>query len=292
MEPAGSVFGPGSVLYFFADRAVTSTDYSSEVAYGLVRGSGVRMGVVSAPPVGAPVVSPSTGYASFETNRIYQPGLLEAPDIWLWDAMVSGAERTQGFTLRGWTRLPRTRRGWWCHLQGGSESGTTADHHIRLSVNGGFVGEATFAGKQPYRLDVLVPASLLREGANELAVANVGDTGVSSLVFLDRFEVSYPQASTVRAGVFEGVWAESGTAEVGGLSGSACHPEGHPSARSRRIRRQVGRWLPDDRPARFVSRRRRVIGTRWFRRRGCSCPGSGGCLSRRSRRGRTRRTTW
>ncbi len=66
---------------------------------------------------------------------------------------------------------------------------------------------------------MLVPASLLREGANELAVANVGDTGVSSLVFLDRFEVSYPQASTATGGVFEGVWAESGTVEVSGLSG-------------------------------------------------------------------------
>ena len=43
VEPAGSVFGPGSVLYFFADRTASSTDYSSEVAYELVRGSGVRM---------------------------------------------------------------------------------------------------------------------------------------------------------------------------------------------------------------------------------------------------------
>ena len=88
-------------MYFFADRTASSTHYSGEVAYELVRGSGVAMGVVRAQPAGAPVVSPSTGYASFETNRIYQPGLLEAPEIWLWDAMVSGAERTQGFTLSG-----------------------------------------------------------------------------------------------------------------------------------------------------------------------------------------------
>ncbi len=134
--------------------------------------------------------------------------------------MVSGAERTQGFTLSGVDASSADPARLVVYLQGGSESGITADHHIRLSVNGGFVGEATFTGKQPHRLDVLVPASLLREGANELAVANVGDTGVSSLVFLDRFEVCYPQASAVRAGVFEGVWAESGTAEVSGLSGA------------------------------------------------------------------------
>jgi hypothetical protein len=38
-------------------------------------------------------------------------------------------------------------------------------------------------------------------------------------VYLDRFEVSYPQMSTVQRGMFEGVWGESGTVEVGGLTG-------------------------------------------------------------------------
>ena len=130
----------------------------------------------------------STGFASFETNRIYQPGLLEALDIWLWDAVVSGVARAKGFTLSGVDASSSEPARLVVYLQGGSESGITADHHVRLSLNGGFVGEATFTGKQPHRLEVLVPASLLREGANELSVANVGDTGVYSLVFLDRFE--------------------------------------------------------------------------------------------------------
>jgi hypothetical protein len=47
----------------------------------------------------------------------------------------------------------------------------------------------------------------------------VRDTGVVSGVFLDRFEVSYPQASTIRQGVFAGVWGEGGTVEIGGLAG-------------------------------------------------------------------------
>jgi hypothetical protein len=219
VEPAKPVFGPGSVLYFYADRTVSSTEYSSEVAYELVRGTGVRMGVVSAPPVGPLVTSSSTDFSSFETNRIYQPGLLEAADIWLWDGMASGAARTQGFTLSGVDVSSTDSARLVVFLQGGSESGITADHHIQLSVNGTFVGEATFTGKRPYPLDLLVAPSLLREGPNDLSVTNVGDTGVSSLVFLDRFELSYPQASTARSGVFEGVWAESGTVEVSGLSG-------------------------------------------------------------------------
>jgi hypothetical protein len=173
------------------------------------------MGVVSGRPVGAPILLASTGFSSFETNRIYQPGLLEAPDVWLWDWMRSGVTRTQGFTLSGVDTASGETARLGVSLQGGSESGVTTDHHVRASLRGSFVGEATFAGKRPHRLEVLVPASLLEEGANELGLTNVGDTGVSSSVFLDRFEVSYPQVSTVRQGVFVGVWGEGGTVEVG-----------------------------------------------------------------------------
>jgi hypothetical protein len=221
VEPAGGVFGPGSVLYFYADRTASSSDYSSEVAYELVRSPGPAMGVTRGHPVGAPIVSPSTGFASFETNRFYQPGLLEAPDLWLWDGMTTGVSKAKAFTLSGVDAASAEVGRLVVELQGGSESGAAADHHVRLSVNGVVVGEATFAGKRPCPLDIFVPASLLRDGANELALLNVGDTGVQSLVFLDRFAVSYPQRPEARAGVFEGEWAENGTAEVGGLSGPA-----------------------------------------------------------------------
>ena len=82
------------------------------------------------------------------------------------------------------------------------------------------MGEAQFAGKTPYRMSLSVPQSVLRDGANELSLTNVADTGVSSLVFLDRFTVSYPQASSLASGSFEGTWAETGTATVAGTSGA------------------------------------------------------------------------
>ena len=67
----------------------------------------------------------------------------------------------------------------------------------------------------PHRLEADVPVSLLA-AANELTVTNVGDTGVSSRVFLDRFEVVYPQVTAARSGVFDGVFSSAGTAEVAG----------------------------------------------------------------------------
>jgi hypothetical protein len=91
---------------------------------------------------------------------------------------------------------------------------------VQVSLNGAVVGEGRFAGKKPYRLSLTVPAWQLVEGANRLSVLNVGDTGVSSLVFLDKVSVSYPQAPVARGGVFEGTWADGGTAEVGGVGAS------------------------------------------------------------------------
>jgi hypothetical protein len=219
VEPAGTVFGPGSVLYFFADRTAASTDYSSEVAYELVRSAGVQIARASAAPVGGPVLSPSTAFASFETNQIYQPGLLDAPDVWLWQAAVSGAPAPPpvSFSLSGLSPAGEPAR-LVVHLQGGSASGRDVDHHVRFLVKGVPVGETTFAGKEPNRVELAVPLSVLAEGGNTLGVVNVGDTGVASFVFLDRFELSYPQVSAARQGVFEGTWAEGGTVEVGGLS--------------------------------------------------------------------------
>ncbi|HSD66358.1 MAG TPA: fibronectin type III domain-containing protein, partial [Vicinamibacteria bacterium] len=219
VEPRGSVFGPGSTLFFYADRTASSLEYSPEVAYELVRTSGVRMATVSAPPLGAPFAASSTGFSSFETNRIYQPGLLEAKDLWLWEYLPSGARRSESFALSGVATAEPARLT--VFLQGGSESGQAVDHHVELLVNGALVGETSFAGKRPQRVDVQVPASVLEEGVNELEVVNVGDTGVASGVFLDRFEIAYPQVSLARHGVFEGAWAETGMVEVAGLAGPA-----------------------------------------------------------------------
>jgi hypothetical protein len=221
VEPATGVFGPGAVLYFHADDTVSSTEYSSEVAYELVRGrDGTEMGVGVATPAGSDVPLPSTGSVSFETNRIYQPGLLEAEDVWVWQAAVSSAAPARvDFSLGGVETSSGESARLVVHLQGASESGTTTDHHVRVLVNGVEAGEATFSGKKPYRLEATVGVSALKEGANELSLVNVGDTGVYSLVFLDRFEISYPQASVARGGVFEGEWSETGTVEVTGVVG-------------------------------------------------------------------------
>ena len=218
VEPATSSFGPGSRLYFYAERSAGSTDFSSEVAYELVSsGAGVRMALASAAPGSNGVVTPSLVTRWFETNRFYQPGLLEAEDLWLWEALASGSTRAKGLPLSGPTGSGTATLE--VQLQGASESGLPVDHHVSASLNGVLVGEAQFAGKRPFRMNLSLQASLLREGENELQLTNVADTGVSSLVFLDRVRLTHPQSASLTGGLFEGTWGESGTATVSGLTG-------------------------------------------------------------------------
>jgi hypothetical protein len=102
VEPAGDLFGPGSVLYFHSDTTASSSDFSSETAWELVRArGGALMPIVSAAPAGDAPTTASTRQAPFEINRFYQPGLLDAPDLWLWDGFASGATRTESFSLTG-----------------------------------------------------------------------------------------------------------------------------------------------------------------------------------------------
>ncbi len=244
LDPASNSFGPGGVLYFHAEATAASSDYASEVAWELLRSrDGLRMPLVSATPEGDVVSSAPLVTTAFETNRFYQPGLLEAPDLWLWEGLASGATRATSFSLRGVDAASAREAEIEVFLQGASESGNPIDHHVSVSLNGAPVGGAQFAGKKPYRLSLAVPHSLLREGANELSLANVADTGVSSFVFLDRFAVSHSQSASLAGGPVEGTWAESGTASLGGSSGADVVLDVTGAGSPAGARAQGARWL-------------------------------------------------
>jgi hypothetical protein len=242
VEPGTGMFGPGSRLFFHADEKAASTDYTGEVAYELVRsGDGVRMAVVSAAPGGSAIGTDAVVTRSFEVERFYQPGLLEAEDLWLWEAASSGATRVVSFALSGVSGAGTAELE--VDLQGASESGRAVDHHVSVWVNGVPVGEAQFAGKRPYRMSLSLPASLLREGTNELSLTNVADTGVQSLVFLDRIAVVHPRVSVLGDGRLSAVWPASGAASVAGVTVAAVVVDVTGSGDDAASSSAVPRWL-------------------------------------------------
>ena len=172
-----SSFGPGSSLYFLSDGA--SLD-SREAVYELTRKTGgLRMATASASPSGA-----STSHylrkLDLEQNKTYQSGLLDAPDLWLWQVLVSPVTKTYPFSLDqlASTSDPAHLRVW---LQGASDFDVSPDHHIRISVNGTPLGEASWDGKRPQTIEADVTPGVLLEGQNELEIENVGDTPAAYL---------------------------------------------------------------------------------------------------------------
>ncbi len=219
-EPAGEWFGPGVRLYFVGEGA-DANPYGREAVYELERsGGGGPMEVVSASPSGE-----ETAYywetLKLEEQRYYQAGLIDATDIWLWDLLFAPVTKSYPLVLDGLAANGEgARLSVW--LQGVSDFVADPDHHLRLSVNGSFFGEASWNGKNPRRVEGELGAGVLREGENLLAIENVGDTAAAySMVMLDRIELDYPRQLVTREGRLGGRWSQSGVATVQGMGSLA-----------------------------------------------------------------------
>ena len=220
VEPAGGAFGPGRTLYFLSAGA--SLNPEGAAVYELARGGGGReMAIEDASPVGAPAVPAAWTTATFEKNVFYQPGLLDAPDPWLWDAIAQGAAKSYPFAVAppaiggGSARIV-------VDLQGATDDAAVDfDHHLLFRLSGTVIGEALWEGKAPYHASFDVPSGLLAGGSGLLEIEGRADTGASvGLVFLDKFSVTFPRALVAENGRFEAAIDEDGTASLAGLAGA------------------------------------------------------------------------
>jgi len=220
LEPPTSRFAPGSTLYFVSEGA-EANPYGNEAVYELESGRpGEHMPIASAAPAGKPLVE-SWASSDFEEDRYYQAGLLEAPDLWLWDVIPSPSVKSFPFSVSSLGSMNGDAKleVW---LQGASDFPESPDHHARVFVNGTLVGEDSWDGKAPRRLERALPVGVVREGENSLEIENVGDTGaLYSMFFLDRFGVGYARLAIASDGVALGTWFESGTAEVSDIGADA-----------------------------------------------------------------------
>ncbi len=217
IEPDEKRFGPGSTLYFLSEGA-KSNPYGAEAVFELERGRpGPMMPLRHAAASGEPR-SYYLERLEREENHLYQAGLLDAPDVWLWDLIFAPATKSYPFELSGLVlSADAPRLSVW--LQGASDMPGLSDHHVRLYVNGALVEEASWEGKHPLRINAELPQALLSEGENALEIENVGDTGASySMVMLDRFAIRYAREAVVVRDGLEGEWSQSGAAVVRGVS--------------------------------------------------------------------------
>ena len=126
LEPASDAFGPGSVLYFHADAAPASTDFSSETGLGARARARRRRRCrsCSAAPSGGAVTSASVGSGLVrERSASTSRGCSTRRTSWLWEGLASGATRTKSFTLAGVNAASSQAAELEVFLQGASESG-------------------------------------------------------------------------------------------------------------------------------------------------------------------------
>jgi len=213
---SSSSFAPGSRLYFLSEGASLNPEGDAAV-YELTRATSALTMPFAFSSLSGPPAPYSWALARFEQNRYYQSALLDAPDLWLWDVLVSPNTKSYGFSLSGLAAASEP-----AHLtvllQGVSDYEADPDHHLRAYLNGSLVAEVTGNGKKPFTLEADFSPGLLQEGANQLSLENVGDTAAAySMVFLNRFEIRYPRLLASPGGVFDGSFSSSGPAAVPGL---------------------------------------------------------------------------
>jgi hypothetical protein len=216
LEPPTDRFAPGSALYFVSEGADVNP-YGNEAVYELETGrEGERMRSSSAAPAGE-VVSEFQASVEREEDRYYQAALLDAPDLWLWDMFLAPSAKVFPFSLSALaSSASEAKLEVW--LQGASDFPESPDHHAQFVVNGTYVGDEEWDGKEPRHVEISLPPGILREGENSLEIESLSDTGaLYSMFFLDRFVVTYRKLAVAANGVLSGRWDESGTAEVSAL---------------------------------------------------------------------------
>jgi hypothetical protein len=210
----------GSRLHFVSVGG-EGNPYGHEAVYELEVGvSGERMPVSSAAPGGAPTAF-YWELVRKEEDLIYQSALVQAPDRWLWKMLFAPAKESLSFDVSALSPTTESSqlKVW---LQGASDFAANPDHHVEIYVNGSFVGERSWNGKEAQVLDLEIGAGILHDGENLLEVENVDDTDATySMVMLNRFEVRYPRRLEAQDGYLEGSWSQSGTAEVTGVAPQA-----------------------------------------------------------------------
>ncbi|MGH9388568.1 MAG: hypothetical protein ACRD1Z_03065, partial [Vicinamibacteria bacterium] len=166
LEPDPARFAPGSRLYFLSDGA-RANPYGREALYELELASGgTSMPVSPAFPSGGAILSYRREIER-EENRFYQAGLLDAPDLWLWDVLYAPVTKSYTFEVANLANdTERSRLSVW--LQGASDFEADPDHHLRAYVNGSLVDEIQWDGKEPRGIVVELLPGILQEGENSL----------------------------------------------------------------------------------------------------------------------------
>ncbi len=205
VEPSdpGAVFGPGSFVEFFGS-AVEGSLYTRTNVYQVKTNPGAAVPVHrrSAPAIGSPterhvesLVSADNHHYSF-ASPTGDPWFSRRILAFTSPVTVEVVLTTDGLVLPS----AETRLG--VVLWGSTDFPTAPDHHVTIALNGVPLWEGTSDGLSVVEASMSVPAGVLQEGENLLAITVPGDTGVPfDLVHFESANLRYQRHLRARDGV-------------------------------------------------------------------------------------------
>lgn len=219
LDGGDSVLDPSDSILFYGE-AIDSTD-TRENAYWLMWGGdpGLRMETTDATPDGtAPVVAHHTAGERVEENLEWRSAYPSGPenDRWYWNYISAyGAPATRSYhfglanlsTEPGITTVAALLRGY---------SATSGQHSCELRLNDVLLTSANWAAGSAHLIQLDVAQGALQEGLNELEVTcGVGlASGQSDIVFINRFDLTYPASFLAIGDRTDFRLTESGAQEV------------------------------------------------------------------------------
>ncbi len=187
-------FEPGERLLFYAEP-VFSRFVDHDVYFLSYGGSstGLRMGSRAGSPTGA--TGTAWRAATAETNQFYDPLYAGRDgDRWYWSKLATPDKTNGTYSIRieaPLTSGPAATLTLW--LQGYTAGSQNPDHLLQISFNGTSLGTVNWDGKTAYTANLGVPAPLLKEGQNQVALTLPGLPGVMAEgMWLDAIRLRYP----------------------------------------------------------------------------------------------------
>ncbi len=184
----------GNPIRFYGQAL--DTPYTDTNVYWLSWGEtpGLRMGVREGAITGQG--TPVTQYWERQhiekniTTWAMTPG---APDVdyWFWEKLTAPVSRQYIAPL---TAIPSGSAQGVLRIafQGRSTDKITPDHHVKIRVNGGVVGEISWDGATPNTAELAIPANVLINGDNVVQIDLPSDSGTTvDVVYLNWIEIDY-----------------------------------------------------------------------------------------------------
>lgn len=223
---SGGVKVPYSVraadgLTFYA-KAV-GNNYTAQNVFWLSVGNGLSMrsdpGSLPAPVAGGSFMR--TVHAEQDRYSVTSAFFDPSEDIWLWD-YISAAQSTMNtkrFTVDAPAAVPGASGAQIAiRFKGVTDAPAEFDHNVKVSVNGIYIGTATFKGLESYVGRFSVPAGVVVAGPNTVEVQGYLATGVPySFVYVDEIDLKYRSYFTALGDVLA-FDATGGVVTVGGFS--------------------------------------------------------------------------